>query len=140
MLTGRTPFKSNSEYEIMKSHLEEDPVPPRHYNSYISKSLSKVILKSLAKDPKKRFSSASEFAQKLRTSKKEDFRININFPNIFDIFDTFGMFLKRNMNIILVLFFIILLISLYKFFPTLSLTYLSLKEYFIKLYLEIFFG
>jgi serine/threonine-protein kinase len=140
MLTGRTPFRSKSEFEIMKSHLEEDPVPPNEYNDYISKSLSKVILKSISKDPQKRYSSASEFSQKLRSSKNQSFRINLNFPNIGGIFDTFGLFLKRNFHVLIIIFFIIIVISIYKFFPTLSLTYLSIKEYFIKLYLKIFFS
>ena len=140
MLTGRTPFSSKSEFEIMKSHLEEDPLPPNEYNDYISKSLNKVILKSISKDPKNRYSSASEFSQKLRSAKKENFRINLNLPNVGDIFDTFGLFLKRNLGFFIIIFFIIIIISIYQFFPTLSLTYLSLKEYFIKLYLEIFFG
>lgn len=140
MLTGRTPFSNKSEFEIMKSHVQESPVPPNEYNDYISKSLNKVILKSISKDPKKRYSSASVFSQKLRSAKKEKFRINLNFPNIGEIFDRFGYFLKRNLHVLVILLLIIIIISTYKFFPTLSLTYLSIKEYFIKLYLKIFFS
>ncbi|NIP38927.1 MAG: protein kinase, partial [Candidatus Dadabacteria bacterium] len=98
MLTGRTPFSNKTEFEIMKSHLEEDPTSPNEYNDYISKSLNKVILKSIAKDPKDRFSSASEFSQKLRSSKKENFRLDINMPDLAPIFDSFGLFIKRNMK------------------------------------------
>jgi len=140
MLTGRTPFTSKSEFEIMKSHLEQQPAQPNEYNDYISKSLSKVILKSISKDPKKRYSSASEFSQKLRSSKKENFRINLNFPNIGENVNSFGLFLKRNLHVFIIIFLIIMIFSVYKFSPTLSLTYLSIKEYFLKLYLNIFFG
>ena len=140
MLTGKTPFTSKSEFEIMKSHLEQQPTHPNEFNDYISKSLSKVILKSISKDPKKRYSSASEFSQKLRSSKKENFRINLNFPNIGDNVDSFALFLKRNLRVFIIIFLIIMIFSVYKFSPTLSLTYLSIKEYFLKMYLNIFFG
>lgn len=140
MLTGRTPFSNKSEFEIMKSHLEQIPEQPKHYNDYIPKSLNKVIIKSISKDPKDRFSSASEFSQKLRSAKADKININLNFPDVVYLIDKFGLFIFRNLKYMLILFTILIIITIYSFFPSLSLSYLSIKEYFMKLYLELTLG
>ncbi|MEW5909922.1 MAG: protein kinase [Thermodesulfobacteriota bacterium] len=66
MATGRVPFNSDSEYEVMRAHIEESPPPPVDINSEIPGILNDIILKALAKKPEDRFSSAGEFRNALR--------------------------------------------------------------------------
>ena len=64
MATGQVPFSSDSEYEVMRAHIE-DPPPPTGINSDIPQSLSDIILKTLAKAPQDRFESAKAFREAL---------------------------------------------------------------------------
>ncbi len=60
-LTGRRPFQSDSEYEIMKAHLHQAPVSPSAILPSIPLGISVVVLKSLAKAPEDRYQTAAEF-------------------------------------------------------------------------------
>lgn len=66
MLTGRTLFKGDTEFELMNAQIKEKPTSPRQFNQEIPVKLEKILLKALEKDPEKRFSSALEFSQSLR--------------------------------------------------------------------------
>ena len=66
MVAGRLPFGGDSEYAVMKGHLEEKPAPPWELNSGVSRELGRVILKALHKDPASRYQTAKEFADDLR--------------------------------------------------------------------------
>lgn len=68
MLCGKPPFEYDTEYRIMKAHLEEKPADPRKYNSRIPGRLSKAVLKSISKDPLQRYNSPSEFKSGLVNS------------------------------------------------------------------------
>lgn len=61
LLTGRAPFRSDSEYEVMHAHLEMPPPSPRHFAQHIAPAIEKIILRALAKDPADRFQSALDF-------------------------------------------------------------------------------
>ena len=61
MLTGRVPFNSKSEYELMRSQIEDAPPPPRTFAAHIALPLEQAIMRSLAKKPGSRFQSAGEF-------------------------------------------------------------------------------
>ncbi len=61
MLTGRVPFSSTSEYEMMRSQIEEAPPPPTDFAPHIPVSVERVIMRTLAKKPEARFQTASEF-------------------------------------------------------------------------------
>lgn len=65
MVTGGIPFSGDSEYTIMKGHLEQKPLPPWKINANVSKQVGRVILKSLSKDPKDRYRNIREFAEDL---------------------------------------------------------------------------
>lgn len=65
MLTGRVPFNSNSEYDLMRSHVEEAPTPPRTFASHIPLSIEQAIMRALAKRREARYQSASEFRRML---------------------------------------------------------------------------
>ena len=59
-LTGRLPFEAETTWALIAKHLEEEPPDPRLVNADVPGALAVVILKAMAKDPKKRFESASQ--------------------------------------------------------------------------------
>jgi serine/threonine protein kinase len=61
MLTGRVPFNSTSEYEIMKLQIEEAPPPPTLFAAHLPLPIEQAIMRSLAKKAKARFQTAGEF-------------------------------------------------------------------------------
>jgi serine/threonine protein kinase len=71
MVTGMVPFSGDSEYKIMKGHLEDQPLPPWEINSKVSEEVGSVILKTLNKNPKDRYQKAKEVAENLRKAIKE---------------------------------------------------------------------
>jgi serine/threonine-protein kinase len=68
MVTGTIPFDGETEFEIMKSHIEKEPVPPWKVNPELDKGLGGVILRAMAKNPKNRYQSVREFLFELRQS------------------------------------------------------------------------
>jgi serine/threonine protein kinase len=65
MLTGRVPFESKSEFELMKSQIEDPPPPPRNFAAYIPEQAEQTIMRALAKKPEARYESAAAFRQEL---------------------------------------------------------------------------
>ena len=61
MLTGRVPFNSASEYELMRCQIEDLPTPPRTFAPQIPVAVEQGIMRSLAKLREARYQSASEF-------------------------------------------------------------------------------
>ena len=59
MTTGVTPFRGESMYELLMRHFYDTPTPPILINPELPQAVSDVILKSIAKEPQDRFSSAS---------------------------------------------------------------------------------
>ena len=64
-LTGKVPFEAGTAVAIALKQVSEPPVPPRRLNPEIPPALEAVVLKALAKDPKDRFTDASEFLRAL---------------------------------------------------------------------------
>jgi serine/threonine-protein kinase len=64
MLLGHPPFHG-SVYEILRHHMNTEPVRPRQLRPDVPESLERVILEALAKDPAKRFENARTFADAL---------------------------------------------------------------------------
>src|SRR5262245_45201134 len=60
MVTGRRPFKADSEFAMMLAQLKEQPRPPIELRSDLSPQLNEIILKMIAKNPIERFQSVSE--------------------------------------------------------------------------------
>jgi len=60
-LTGRLPFTHETEFALMRAHLEEPPPPPSTVQPDIPAEVEAVVLRAMAKDPAKRFGSATEF-------------------------------------------------------------------------------
>jgi serine/threonine protein kinase len=67
MVTGRVPFTGDSEYTIMKAHLEEEPPSPWEINPLVPREMGKIVFRAIAKDPGQRYQSAREFAESLKT-------------------------------------------------------------------------
>jgi len=61
MLTGRVPFQSDSEFELMKAQVEQLPIPPRQFSPNIPEQVEWAILCATEKDPDKRFQTAAAF-------------------------------------------------------------------------------
>ena len=57
--TGAYLFQGETPAAIMRQHINNPPTPPAQINPHIPPALSMVILRSLAKDPAARFSSAA---------------------------------------------------------------------------------
>ena len=63
-LTGKRPF-AGSDVEVMRAHRDREPPRPRSLVPTIPVAVEEVILRALAKDPRKRFPSAHEMATAL---------------------------------------------------------------------------
>jgi serine/threonine-protein kinase len=67
MLTGRVPFNSTSEYELMRSQIEDAPTPPRTFAPHIPLPVEQAIMRSLAKKREARYQSAAEMRAALNS-------------------------------------------------------------------------
>ena len=63
MLTGRVPFNSTSEYELMRCQIEDTPTPPRTLAPQVPVAVEQAIMCALSKKPEARYQSASEFRE-----------------------------------------------------------------------------
>lgn len=70
MLTGRRPFDRPSEPEIVHAILHESPSSASDLNPSINQMVSRVIHKTMAKQPYHRFASAREFAEILQKASR----------------------------------------------------------------------
>jgi len=65
MVAGRVPFEkprdSDSDYHVLRAHIEEPPLPPSRLVATIPPFVEAAILKAMAKRPEERFSSCEEF-------------------------------------------------------------------------------
>jgi serine/threonine-protein kinase len=65
MLTGRVPFSSDSEFDLMKMQIDDAPQPPRVFSAQIPQAVEQAIMRALAKKPEARFQSAADFRNAL---------------------------------------------------------------------------
>jgi eukaryotic-like serine/threonine-protein kinase len=65
MLTGRPPFKGASAMETLFQVVNEEPVPPTRLRPGLSRDLETIALKSLSKEPRRRYHSAEALADDL---------------------------------------------------------------------------
>ena len=66
MIVGRTPFeKTDSDFTIQKKIVEGEIPSPLKFDSNIPKKLTKIILKSIDKDPEKRYQKADDMIEAL---------------------------------------------------------------------------
>ena len=69
-VTGRLAFDGNSAAEIAKKHLTEPLIPPRSVNKDIPETVSRIIMKMMAKNPAMRYQDASELIDDLRNARR----------------------------------------------------------------------
>ena len=67
MLTGRLPFKGDSQYSLMTAHLNQEPQAPITLRSDLPAELNEIILMAIAKDAANRFQSADAFRAALKS-------------------------------------------------------------------------
>jgi serine/threonine-protein kinase len=65
MLSGKLPFSGPSALAVMNDRLINHPLPPSIANPAISPQLQEVIYRAIERDPRNRYSHASEFKQDL---------------------------------------------------------------------------
>jgi serine/threonine-protein kinase len=67
LLTGKLPFKSDSQYSLMTAHLNQQPAEPITLRGDLPPALNQIILMAMAKDPAQRFQSAEAFRNALKS-------------------------------------------------------------------------
>ncbi len=65
VLTGKLPFDTDNEFELMKAQTELTPAPPSTINPNIPPAVEAAIMKAIDKDPNKRFQTGGEFREVL---------------------------------------------------------------------------
>ncbi len=63
MMAGRLPFEAPTPYSLMHKHMNEMPTPVQALRSDVPASLTPVLERALAKEPRDRFQTATAFAQ-----------------------------------------------------------------------------
>jgi serine/threonine protein kinase len=66
-LTGKPPFQSQSQFDVMMAHVNKAPAPPSASKSDIPPEIDAMVMKALAKEPAERFQTAAEFAQTIES-------------------------------------------------------------------------
>jgi len=69
-VTGRFAFEGRTATEIARKHLEEPLTSPRKLNPNVPESVSKIIVKMMAKNPAERYQSAEALAEDLRLARQ----------------------------------------------------------------------
>ncbi len=66
LLTGRPPFLGETGMEVLTQIVADDPVPPSRLRPGVPRDLEVICLKCLHKEPRKRYASAAQLAERLR--------------------------------------------------------------------------
>lgn len=67
LLTGKLPFSSSTDFDLMQSILKDKVIAPRVHNNQIDRQIEAIVLKALEKDPANRFVDAKEFQLALQS-------------------------------------------------------------------------
>ena len=70
MLTGRVPFRGESDVAVAVQHVSAAPPNPRTLAPGVSEALACVIMRALSKDPGDRYQTAEDFAAALRQARR----------------------------------------------------------------------
>jgi serine/threonine-protein kinase len=82
MLTGRTPFHSDTPVGYLRMHMQEDPPPLRAVTPDVpaQPQLESVVMKALTKDRNQRYSSVLDFARELTSAAQSSPRAEAPVP------------------------------------------------------------
>src|SRR4051812_8652586 len=72
LLAGRLPFTGANTMSVIYQIVNTEPDPPSHYRPGLSAALDTIVMKSIAKDPAKRFATWDEFGAALAETWKKD--------------------------------------------------------------------
>ena len=72
LIAGRPPLNGGTTYELMMAHLNLTPTPLAELRPDIPARLSDIIARALEKEPAKRFATAAEFLEALRSQSMPD--------------------------------------------------------------------
>ncbi len=70
MLTGRVPFRGETDVAVAMQHVSTAPPNPRTLEPAVSEALAGVAMRALSKDPDDRYQTADEFAAALRKARR----------------------------------------------------------------------
>ncbi len=62
MITNRPPFEGETQYELLRRVIHQEPVPPGRLKPRLHPDVETICLKCLEKDPRRRYASAAELA------------------------------------------------------------------------------
>ncbi len=65
LITGRKPFDSDNQFDVMQAHVNLLPEPPSQLNTELLPEVDETLFKALAKDRQHRYQSAGEFRHAL---------------------------------------------------------------------------
>jgi hypothetical protein len=65
MLTGELPFKEDSDFLLMKAHMEKAPPKASDFRGDVPRGMEEILLRALEKEPVNRFESAQEMSRKI---------------------------------------------------------------------------
>ncbi|TET32786.1 MAG: FHA domain-containing protein [Planctomycetota bacterium] len=71
LLCGRPPFDADFLSDFFKKIREDEPRPPREFNTTVSQKFSKILLTMLAKDPAHRYQTPHDVVASLEEVRKE---------------------------------------------------------------------
>jgi serine/threonine protein kinase len=71
MLTGALPFGEGSPMDIAMRHVSDQPPPPSQFNPELTEAIDAVILRTLEKEPEKRFQTGAELSTALKNAIKQ---------------------------------------------------------------------
>jgi formylglycine-generating enzyme required for sulfatase activity len=66
LLTGRRPFKGDTQFALLEQVASAEPRPPRQIDDNVPRELDRICLKALSKRASDRYSTALDFAEDLR--------------------------------------------------------------------------
>lgn len=72
MVTGRVPYDADSPVSIALKHIQEPAIPPIQLNDAIPENFNRVILKSIEKEPIKRYQNVKEMMVDLKSVLKNE--------------------------------------------------------------------
>ena len=108
MLSGELPFKGEYEQAVMYSIINENPKHSREFQNNLPEDFERIILRSLEKDPKSRYSSITELLKDLMNYQPTLQTSTIRFKRIKKILKLFG-----KPKFVIPFIFIILVVSFF---------------------------